>query len=61
MSDRLDEKVWETKTVMTVKGYFVSNNTKSTIRIQTNDGTLFIRSLEGGWIWSDEILKIWVP
>lgn len=46
---------------MSVQGYFVSNNTKSTIRIQTNDGTTFIRSLEGGWIWADQIIKIWVP
>jgi hypothetical protein len=46
---------------VTVKGYFVSNNTKSTIRLQTEDGSYYIRSLEGGWIWSSCILKVWVP
>lgn len=61
VSERLDEKVWEDKRTTTVKGYFVSNNTKSTIRIQTNEGSNFVRSLEGGWIWTDEILKVWVP
>lgn len=61
VSERLDEKVWEDKMTMTVKGYFVNNNTKSTIRIQTNEGSGLIRSLEGGWIWADEILKVWVP
>lgn len=53
VSERLDEKVWEHKRIMTVKGYFVNNHSKSTIRIQTNDGSVFIRSLEGGWVWSD--------
>jgi hypothetical protein len=61
VSERLDEKVWEDKRVMMIKGYFVSNNSKSTIRLQTNDGSIFVRTLEGAWVWADEILKIWVP
>lgn len=61
VSERLDEKVWENKKVMHVKGYFVTNNSKQTIRLQTNDGSVYIRSLEGGWVWADEILRIWVP
>ena len=44
--------MWEHKRIMYVKGYFVSNNSKQTIRLQTSDGSVFIRSLEGGWIWS---------
>jgi hypothetical protein len=61
VSERLDEKVWDDKRAVIVKGYFISNNTKSTIRVQTEDGSYFIRSLEGGWIWSSCILKVWVP
>ena len=61
VSERLDEKVWEDKMITHVKGYFVSNNTKSTIRLQTNDGSVYIRSIEGAWVWSDQITRIWVP
>jgi hypothetical protein len=61
VSERLDEKMWADKRSTIVKGYFVTNNTKSTIRLQTEDGSYFIRSLEGAWIWSQQIIKIWVP
>jgi hypothetical protein len=61
VSERLDEKTWDDKMTMNVKGYFISNNTKSTIRLQTNDGSIFIRSQEGGWVWADQIIRIWVP
>jgi hypothetical protein len=61
VSERLDEKAWDDKMTMKVKGYFISNNTKSTIRLQTNDGSIFIRSQEGGWVWADQIIRIWVP
>ena len=53
VSERLDEKMWDHRRVMMVKGFFVSNNSKQTIRLQTNDGSVFIRSLEGGWVWAD--------
>jgi hypothetical protein len=36
VSERLDEKVWEHKRIMTLSGYFITNNSKSTIRVQTN-------------------------
>ena len=45
VSERLDEIVWESKRTMIIKGYFVANNSKSTIRVQTNDGSVFVRTL----------------
>lgn len=61
VSERLDEKVWEDKRTTTLYGYFVSNSTKSTIRLQTNEGSSYIRSLENGWVWADQILRVLVP
>lgn len=52
ISERLIEyNESDTKNV-TVRGYFVSNNTKTTIRLQTNDGSYIVRSLDSTWVWS---------
>jgi hypothetical protein len=48
------------KTVV-VRGFFVSNNTKNSIRLQTDDGSYIVRSLDSAWVWSAQIMKIWVP
>jgi len=61
VSERLNENVWEDKRTVIVKGYFVTNNTKSTIRLQTDDGSYLIRNLDSAWVWSSEITRVWVP
>lgn len=51
----------EDKRVTIVKGYFVSNNnSKNNVRLQTDDGSYLIRSLDSIWVWSAQITKLWV-
>lgn len=61
MSERIDEKVWETAKTVKISGFFVTNNTKSTIRVQTEEGSCIIRNLQSGWVWAKEIKRIFVP
>jgi hypothetical protein len=61
VSERLDEKAWDDSKTVKVRGYFVTNNTKQTIRLQTEDGSYFVRNHENAWIWSAQITKVWVP
>lgn len=61
VSERLSESITsDTKTEL-VRGYFLSNNTKNSIRLQTEDGSYIARSLDSVWVWSSQIMKIWVP
>jgi hypothetical protein len=60
VSERLAEGFTDTKT-KTVTGYFVSNNTKNSIRLQTDDGSYVVRSLDSAWVWSSQVMKVWVP
>jgi hypothetical protein len=61
IADRLNENVWEDQKTVVVKGYFVTNNTKSSIRLQTESGSYVVRNLDSSWVWASEIVKIWVP
>jgi hypothetical protein len=61
VSERLNETAWEDQKSTTVKGYFITNNTKSPIRLQTEDGSYLVRSLDSAWVWSSHVMKIWVP
>jgi hypothetical protein len=61
VSERLSEGLTNDTKIEIVRGYFVSNNTKNSIRLQTDDGSYFVRSLDSAWIWSSQIMKIWVP
>jgi hypothetical protein len=60
VSERLADGLTDTRT-QTIAGYFVSNNTKNSIRLQTDDGSYVVRSLDSAWVWSAQVMKIWVP
>ena len=53
LSEILDEKAWEDTKAIKVKGYFVNNTSTVTIRVQTDDGSEYIHSSSGKWIWAD--------
>ena len=46
VSERLNESAWNDKYVEKIKGYFVSNSAKHSVRLQTDEGSYCVRSLE---------------
>jgi hypothetical protein len=60
LSERLNASAWTTAKTEIVKGYFVTNTSEFIMRIQTDDGTLSIRSSDSAWVWSDKISRVWL-
>ena len=52
VSERLPDTVYNDRRSIVMKGFFVSNNTKNTIRLKTNDGSYIVRSIDSAWVWS---------
>ena len=61
VSERLNESAWNDKYVEKIKGYFVSNSAKHSVRLQTDEGSYYVRSLDSTWVWAKEITRLWVP
>ena len=57
----MNESAWEDQKKITVKGYFVSNSAKHSVRLQTEEGSYYVRSLDSVWVWASEITRLWVP
>lgn len=42
-----------------IDGYFIKNNSKDNIRIQTDDGCCYCRNGDGLFVWAKEIKRVW--
>lgn len=53
------EDTWENQKKVQVHGFYVKNNGKESIRMQTDDGCIYCKAGECVFVWADEIVRVW--
>ena len=57
--DKIKENAWETQQIEHVCGFYVYNDSRNLLRVQTDDGTQLVKISDHTWVWAKEILKVW--